>query len=118
MVQVQHFLKGNSSHNPKQHHSKQNQIVGLLYCGNYGGAMVLTHTKKKNKLYYYSAYIKGTKQTLSICPVQRIPADILQKAVLDQLGELLQSPTNISTMVKMDNSITTPKFRSAWFCNT
>lgn len=75
--------------------------------------MVLTHTKKKNKLYYYYICIEDTKRTLSICPVKRIPADILQKAVLDQLGELLQSPTIISQMVKMDKSITAPKFRSA-----
>ena len=33
--------------------------------------------------------------------------------MLDQLGELLQSPTIIFQMVKMDKSITAPKFRSA-----
>ena len=43
--------------------------------------MVLTHTKKEEQtILLLCTCIKGTKQTLSICPVQRISADILQKA--------------------------------------
>ncbi len=55
---------------------------------------------------------EDTKRNFSTCPVKRIPADALQKAVLDQMGELLQSTTLIAQMVKTDNSMTASKFRA------
>ena len=110
--QVQNLLKGNLRHDPKQHRSKQNPFVGLLYCGTCGGAMGLVHTKKGNKRYHYYICTEDTKRNFSTCPVKRIPADALQKAVLEQVGELLQSTTLIAQMVKTDNSMTAPKFRA------
>ena len=41
-----------------------------------------------------------------------IPADALQKAVLEQVGELLQSTTLIEQITKEDNSMTAPKLRA------
>lgn len=110
--QVQNLLNGNLRHDPKQHRSKQNPFIGLLYCGTCGGAMGLVHTKKGNKRYHYYICTEDTKRNFSTCPVKRIPADALQKAVLEQVGELLQSTTLIAQMVKTDNSMTAPKFRA------
>ena len=110
--QVQNLLNGNLRHDPKQHRSKQNPFIGMLYCGTCGGAMGLVHTKKGNKRYHYYICTEDTKRNFSTCPVKRIPADALQKAVLDQVGELLQSTTLIAQMAKVDNSMTAPKLRA------
>ena len=83
----------------------------MLYCGNCGGSMGLVHTKRNNKRYEYYICTEDTKRNFSICPVKRVPADILQKAVLNFLGELLQSSTLIAKMVKIDKQISGRKFR-------
>ena len=65
-------LFGNLRHDPKQHRSKQNPFVGLLYCGTCGGAMGLVHTKKKNKRYQYYICTEDTKRGEKSCPVGKI----------------------------------------------
>ena len=108
---VQVLLRGNLRHDPKSRKSKHNPFVGLLYCGNCGGAMTLAHTKKGNKRYNYYICLEDTKRNFKICPVQRVPADLVQKAVLDQIGELLQSPVIIAKLRKMEKSISQEKLR-------
>ena len=74
----------------------------------------MVHTKKGNKRYHYCICIctEDTKRNFSTCPVKRIPADALQKAVLGQVGELLQSTTLIAQMTKVDNFMASPKLRA------
>lgn len=73
--------------------------------------MTLAHTKKGNKRYNYYICLEDTKRNFKICPVQRVPADLVQKAVLDQIGELLQSPVIIAKLRKMEKSISQEKLR-------
>jgi len=66
-------------------------LKGLLF-GPTGRAMSPTHTRKGQKLYRYylsQAVIKGDADD---CPVNRVPAAEIERAVIDQLRVLLQSP--------------------------
>jgi DNA invertase Pin-like site-specific DNA recombinase len=66
-------------------------LKGLLF-GPTGRAMSPTHTRKGQKLYRYylgQAVIKGDAGD---CPINRVPAAEIERAVIDQLRLLLQSP--------------------------
>ena len=94
---------------PDSCHPAATWFLQSVQIPNYPG---LVHTKKGNKRYQYYICTEDTKRNFSTCPVKRIPADALQKAVLDQVGELLQSTTLIAQMTKVDNSMTAPKLRA------
>ena len=109
--QVQILLNSNLRHDPKRRSSKKNPFVGLLYCGNCGSAMSLAHTKRTNKRYLYFICTEDSKRNFKICPVNRIPVDIIQNKVLEQLAELLQSPTLIAKIMAINDKISAPKLR-------
>jgi hypothetical protein len=54
--------------------------------------MCPTHTRKRGKLYRY--YISQTvlKHGTEACPVRRVPAADVERAVVDQVRKLLRSP--------------------------
>lgn len=110
---VQTLLNSNLRHDPALRHSKTNPFVGLLYCGTCGGAMSMAHTKKSNKRYHYFICTEDSKRNFRICPVNRIPVDVIQKAVLTQFAELLQSPTIIAKIMELNETISAPKLREA-----
>src|SRR5262245_58558424 len=51
-----------------------------------------THTRKGGKLYRYYVATDVLKGRASDCPVRRLPAGEIERAVLDQLRGLLRSP--------------------------
>lgn len=108
---VQILLQGNLRHDPRSRNSKHNPFMGLLYCGHCGGAMSLAHTKKGNKRYNYYICLEDTKRNFKICPVQRVPTELIQKAILEHIGTLLQSPVIIAKLQEKDKSISTKKLR-------
>ena len=89
-------LFSNLRHDPKQHRSKQNPFVGLLYCGTCGGAMMETFTQKKDKCYRYFACEKDMKRINSICPLKRVPTAELENLLLREIGSMLAKPEVIA----------------------
>lgn len=75
--------------------------------------MSMAHTKKSNKRYHYFICTEDSKRNFRICPVNRIPVDVIQKAVLTQFAELLQSPTIIAKIMELNETISAPKLREA-----
>jgi hypothetical protein len=71
--------------------------------------MSLAHTKKANKRYHYFICTEDSKRNFKICPVKRVPVDIIQTEVLGQLAELLQSPALIAKIMEINNKISAPK---------
>ena len=71
--------------------------------------MSLAHTKKANKRYHYFICTEDSKRNFKICPVKRVPVDIIQTEVLGQLAELLQSPALIAKIMEINDKISAPK---------
>ena len=72
----------------------ESPLQGVLKCGHCGGSMGATYSSKSNgKRYVYYICMTDYKRAESICPVKRIPAGDLEKAVLEQLGAVFRTPT-------------------------
>jgi DNA invertase Pin-like site-specific DNA recombinase len=66
-------------------------LKGLVF-GPTGRAMSPTHTRKGQKLYRYYLSQTVIKGDTNDCPINRVPAAEIERAVIDQLRVLLQSP--------------------------
>jgi DNA invertase Pin-like site-specific DNA recombinase len=66
-------------------------LRGLIF-GPDGRAMSPTHTRKGQKLYRYYVSQTVLKGGADGCPVNRVPAAEIERAVIDQLRVLLRSP--------------------------
>jgi hypothetical protein len=66
-------------------------LKGLVF-GPTGRAMSPTHTRKGKKLYRYYLSQTVIKGDTNDCPINRVPAAEIERAVIDQLRVLLQSP--------------------------
>jgi site-specific DNA recombinase len=66
-------------------------LKGLIF-GPTGRAMSPTHARKGQKLYRYYVSQPTLKEGAGACPISRIPAGEIERAVIDQLRLLLRSP--------------------------
>jgi DNA invertase Pin-like site-specific DNA recombinase len=66
-------------------------LKGLIF-GPTGRAMTPVHTRKRGRLYRYYVSADVLKDNTAPCPVRRIPAAEIERAVVDQLRRLLRSP--------------------------
>jgi hypothetical protein len=66
-------------------------LKGLIFGPN-GCAMSPTHTRKGGRLYRYYANQAVLKQGPTGCPVARVAAGEIERAVVDQLRSLLRAP--------------------------
>jgi DNA invertase Pin-like site-specific DNA recombinase len=66
-------------------------LKGLIF-GPAGRAMSPTHTRKGGRLYRYYVSQSVIKDGADGCPISRVPAAEVERAVIDQLRELLRSP--------------------------
>jgi site-specific DNA recombinase len=66
-------------------------LKGLIF-GRGGRAMSPTHTRRGQKLYRYYVSQAVLKGGADACPISRVPAAEIERAVVDQLRILLQSP--------------------------
>jgi len=66
-------------------------LKGLIF-GPTGSAMSPTHTRKGGRLYRYYVSQSVLKNGADTCPVRRIPAGEIERAVVDQLRILLATP--------------------------
>lgn len=67
-------------------------LRGVIRCSHCDCAMVPTYTSKYNgRRYCYYICTKDSKRGVSECPLQRIPAADIEKAVVQQLGGVFRS---------------------------
>jgi site-specific DNA recombinase len=57
-----------------------------------GVAMSPVHTRRNGKLYRYYVSTDVLKRDAASCPIRRVPAAEIERAVIDQLRGLLQAP--------------------------
>ena len=69
-------------------------LRGLVFAPN-GCAMTPAHTRKKGRLYRYYVTTSVQKLGPETCPVRRVPAAEIERAVIDQLRVLLRCPEMI-----------------------
>ncbi len=91
-------------------------LKGLIFAPG-GSAMSPTHTRKGGRLYRYYVSQAVLKGGLEACPIRRIPAGEIERAVVDQLRTLLATPEIIVATWKaareQDGSITEAEVRAA-----
>ncbi len=66
-------------------------LKGLLW-GPDGAAFSPTHTRKKNRLYRYYVSQTVLRHGAGACPVGRVPAAEIERAVIDQLRAVFRQP--------------------------
>lgn len=72
-------------------------LRGVIRCGHCNSAMATSFSNKtKNKRYVYYICTKDAKRAISTCPIQRIPANDIEQAVITQLSEVFKKPGIIS----------------------
>src|SRR5688572_28333628 len=90
-------------------------LKGLIF-GPTGDAMVMTHTRRRGRLYRYYVSTAVLKQGRDACPIGLLPAGEIEGAVLNQLRVLLRSPEVIVRTWRaargQDSSLTEADVRS------
>jgi site-specific DNA recombinase len=66
-------------------------LKGLIF-GPTGHAMVMTHTRRRGRLYRYYVSTAVLKQGRGACPVGRLPAGEIEAAVVGEVRRLLTTP--------------------------
>jgi hypothetical protein len=66
-------------------------LKGLIF-GPTGCAMTPTHTRRRGRLYRYYVSTTVIRTAGSACPIRRIPAGEIEAAVVNQIGNLVQTP--------------------------
>ena len=74
-------------------------LKGLLY-GPDGAAFSPSHTRKKGRLYRYYVSQTVLKHGAGTCPVARVPAGEIERAVVDQLRVIFRQPEIIAGTYK------------------
>ena len=69
-------------------------LKGLIF-GPDGSAMTPSHTRKAGRLYRYYVSQSAIKGGAIGCPVSRVPAGEMERAVIDQVRQLLRAPETI-----------------------
>jgi hypothetical protein len=66
-------------------------LKGLMF-GPDGSAMSPSHTRRRGRLYRYYVSQSVIRGGASACPVSRVPAGEIERAVVDEVRQLLRSP--------------------------
>ena len=66
-------------------------LKGLIF-GPTGSAMTPTHTRRRGKLYRYYVSNKVLKHGADTCPIGRVPAGEIERAVVEQIRAFLRTP--------------------------
>jgi hypothetical protein len=95
--QVQAILKQNYRQRANQTRRRTPAMLkGIIRCGNCGGAMGPTYSKKGDRQYRYYQCVKSTKLQVDHCPVRSVAAGIAEDAVVKQLRAVLNRPEIIA----------------------
>ncbi len=69
---------------------------GVIRCGHCDSSMGMTYTRKGERRYTYFICQKDTKRAVSQCPIKRVPAGEVEKAILEQLSAVFRTPTLVA----------------------
>jgi site-specific DNA recombinase len=91
-VRVREIAKSNNPiKDPKGRIETVAPLKGILRCGHCDGAMMPTYGLKKGKKYFYYVCSRDEHRVIKQCPVNRVSAGEVEKAVLSQIRIVLQS---------------------------
>ena len=91
--QVQRMLKLNYRTGGSDSRNKFGALLkGKLSCVPCGCAMIPTHTTKGNRRYRYYVCTNAQKRGWTNCPSPSIPAEEIERFVIDQIREIAQEP--------------------------
>jgi DNA invertase Pin-like site-specific DNA recombinase len=93
-----------------QERDAQNHLLkGLAWCGSCGRALVPNDSGKKSpsgvKYRYYTCSLVMRETAAAPCPVGRLSADALEKAVIALIGEASKHPTVVAEMVQASRTM-------------
>lgn len=71
-------------------------LQGVIRCGHCDCSMGPTYTQKGERRYTYYICEKDAKRAVSRCPLKRVPAGDIEKAVLEQLDAVFRTPTLVA----------------------
>ncbi len=71
-------------------------LKGVIRCGHCGCAMGPTYSRKNDRQYTYYICQKDAKRSVSRCPLKRVPAGDIERAVVEQLSAVFRSPTLVA----------------------
>lgn len=105
--QVQRTLKLNYRTGGSESRNKFGALLkGKLSCIPCGCAMIPTHTTKGNRRYRYYVCTNAQKRGWANCPSPSIPAEEIERFVIDQIREIAQEPKLIrATLVETQKLI-------------
>lgn len=88
-AEVQKILASNGEGHDSLHRGKAELwLKGKLHCACCGSAMTPTWSVSKGKMYPYYECTKSRSLGKELCPVRRVPAEEIHKAILDRLSFL------------------------------
>ena len=94
---VQSILSENTRAKLSKARSKMiSPLQGVIRCGHCDCSMGPTYTQKGERRYTYYICEKDAKRAVSRCPLKRVPAGDIEKAVLEQLGAVFRTPTLVA----------------------
>ena len=93
-----------------QERDAQNHLLkGLAFCGSCGRALVPNDSGKKSvsgvKYRYYTCSLVMRETAAAPCPVGRLSADALEKAVIALIGEASKHPAVVAEMVQASRTM-------------
>ena len=71
-------------------------LKGVIRCGHCNSAMGPNFAIKNERRYTYYVCQKDQKRPVSNCPIKRVPAGDIEKAVLEQLNAVFRTPTLVA----------------------
>lgn len=93
--QVHHILKESPRKRAGNARAQTPALLKGLLFGSDGTAMSPTHTRKSGRLYRYYISQSAMKRGGSDCPARLVPAAEIERIVIGQVRQLLQSPEAI-----------------------
>jgi site-specific DNA recombinase len=93
---VQKQLRANKTYTHKHQVRRFVLLRRMIRCGECGGRVQPTWTRKASREYRYYACRKKVKEGYGQCPLPNLPAGQIETAVVDQLRALLRHPDVIA----------------------
>ena len=85
----------------KQSNKTLKPFAGIIYCGHCNAPMfIATATKPNGRRYEYYVCHVDEKRAHRQCPLHRIPAEALEKLLLNRIAVLLKTPTMLANICK------------------
>ena len=101
-TRTREILKANARvRDPSKRTRRDVPLRGIIRCGHCGCPMMPTYGTKKGVAYHYYLCEKHDKRALeSDCPVQKVPAGVVENLVKEQMDKVFRSPDVLRALVE------------------